>query len=251
VRRLVITTIMFSLAIPLTSAHADFFPSVAVDSGAITETGDTDLAPDGSGAITFVRDDGGVRHAYVNRLVAGRFIGSERVDWGLEGGSEHVVVGAGNGGRLAVMFESGGILFANVRPSAAAPWTGPISIAAGGSNPVVDMSVSGVGFAAYRVGTDLFSAWMGRSGTTFAVNPGTLDVDQTKDAGLGNGRVRIATSAAGSAVAVWGEAGTDTRQHVYMRRIFQGSTSTAPQDLTLPSLDGRAGLDADYPDVDI
>ncbi|HWI21358.1 MAG TPA: PKD domain-containing protein [Baekduia sp.] len=250
-RRLVITTIMFSFAIPLTSANAYFFPSVAVDAGAITETGDTDLAPDGSGAITFVRSDAGVRHAYVNRLVAGQFTGSERVDPGLEGGSENIAIGAGNGGRLAVMFESGGTLFANVRPSAAAPWTGPVPIAAGGADPVVDMSVIGVGFAAYRVGTDVFSAWLGRGGTSFAANPGTLDVDQAKDAGVGNGRVRIAASAAGSAVAVWGEEGADTLQHVYMRRIFQGSTSTAPQDLTLPSLDGRSGLDADFPDVDI
>ena len=146
---------------------------------------------------------------------------------------------------------SGGVLFANVRPNAGAPWTGPQALAAGGDNPTVDMTVHGVGFGAYRVGGDLFSASMDRRSNTFVPLGAPLDFDPAQAAGGGSGRPKLAASAAGSAVVVWGELAADLKSHVYMRRIFQGSISAAPQDMTLPSFDGRPGLDADLPDVDM
>lgn len=250
-RRLALTTIMFTFALPVASSHAGFFPSIAVDGGAISETRDVELAPDGTGAVTFVRNDGGVDHAYVNRFIGGRFVGSERVDWGLEAGSKQVAVGAGNGGRLAVMFSSGGTLYGNVRPNAGAPWTGPFVVATGGENPVVKMSIHGVAFAAYTVGTDVLASYMPRTQQTFFPTGSPLDIDQAKDAGVGNGRPRIATSAAGSAVVVWGEEGADGYDHVFARRVFQGYNSTAPQEVSVPSFEGRPARDADLADVAI
>jgi hypothetical protein len=250
-RRLAITTIMFLLAIPASAAQAKFFPSTAVDSGDIIEAGDVDLAQDGTGGVAYVKREGGIDHAYVGRFVGGRFAARDRVDPGLEGGSSQAVVGAANGGRLTVFYVSGGVLFANVRPNATAAWTGPQPIAAGGDNPAVDMTVHGVGFGVYRVGGQVFSASMDRRSNFYAPLGAPLNFDASKAAGGGTGRPKLAASAAGSAAVVWGEDGADAKKHVYMRRIFQGSISTAPQDMTLPSFDGRAGLDADLPDIDI
>lgn len=251
-RRLAITTIMFVLALPAAAAHAGFFPSVAVDGPAdITEAGDVTLAPDGTGAVGYAKREGGVAHAYVARYVGGRFVGLDRVDPGLEGGSSQVVVGAANGGRLSVFYVSGGILFANVRPNAGAGWTGPQIIAVGGDNPATGMSIHGVGFGVFRVGGDVYSASLDRRSNLYAATGIPLDVVQSEAAGGGTGRPRVAVSAAGSAVAVWGEDGADSLTNVYMRRIFQGSVSNAPQELSVGSFEGRNGLDADFPDIDI
>lgn len=251
-RRLALTTIMFLLAIPASAAHAKFFPSLAVDGpGDITEARDVDLAPDGTGGVAYAKREGGVVHAYVARFVGGQFVGRDRVDPGLEGGSSKVVVGAANGGRLSVFYVSGGVVYANVRPNAGAPWTGPQAIAAGGDNPVVDMSIHGVGFAAYTYGGNVVSVFMDRRSNTYYGNSGALDFDASQTAGDGTGRPRIAVSAAGSAVVVWGEDGADTYRHVYMRRVFQGSISNAPQEVSVPSFDGRPARDAILPDVDV
>lgn len=251
-RRLALTTIMFLLAIPAGAAHAKFFPSAAVDGPAdITEAGDVDLAPDGTGAIAYAKREGGVVHAYVARFVGGVVVGRDRVDPGIEDGSRKVVVGAANGGRVSVFFVAGGVVWANVRPNATAPWTGPQAIASAADNPVVDMSIHGVGFAAFTVGGNVVSAYLDRRSNTYGVNPIPLDIDASKTAGDGTGRPRIATSAAGSAVVVWGEEGADTYQHVHMRRVFQGSISSAPQEVSVPDFESRYARDADLPDLDM
>lgn len=251
-RRFAITTAVLVLASPATAAQAGFFPSIAVDGPAdIVEAKDVALAPDGTGGIAYVKREGGVAHAYVGRFVGGSFVSLDRVDPGLEGGSSQAVIGAANGGRLSVFYVSGGALYANVRPNAGAAWTGPQLIASGGASPATGMSVHGVGFGVFRQGTDVFSAWMSRRSNTYSVIGTPLDVDQPRSAGAGNGRPRLAVSAAGSAVAVWGEDGADSRTNVYMRRVFQGSISVAPQELSVPDLEGRPGLDADFPDIDI
>jgi hypothetical protein len=251
-RRLALTTIMILLAIPAGAAHAKMFPSVAVDGPAdITEAGDIDLAPDGTGGIGYAKRESGVAHAYVARFVGGQFVGRDRVDPGLEGGSSQVVVGAANNGRLSVFFVSGGVLYANIRPYAGANWTGPQGIAVGATNPVVDMSINGTGFAAYTVGGQVFSAYVDRRSNTYSITPAPLNIDPSENAGTGTDRPHIAVSAAGSGVVVWGEDGADARTHIYARRVFQGAISTAPQEVSVPSFEGRPAMDADLPDVDI
>lgn len=250
-RRLAVTTLLITLALPAATSHAAFFPSISVGAGAITETRDVDLAQDGTGAVTFGRTDGVVTHAYVNRIVNGAFLGPERIDAGLEGGSSQISVGAGSGGRLAVMFVSGGALYGALRPSATAPWTAPVLIATGGSDPSVDMTVHGAAFGVYRVGGDVYGAYIPRQGGAWFPHPGPLDFDPAREAGTGSGRPRVAASAAGSAVAVWGETAADGLRHVYARRLFQGPVSQYPQDLTLPSFEGRLGRDAGDPDIAI
>src|SRR5205085_2211604 len=64
-------------------------------------------------------------------------------------------------------------------------------------------------------------------------------------------RSDVAVSADGTGVAVWGERGDDGRDHVYARRLFNASISTAPQDLTLGDFQGHSAGDATSPDVDV
>ncbi|HEX8104128.1 MAG TPA: hypothetical protein VF533_16025, partial [Solirubrobacteraceae bacterium] len=78
-----------------------------------------------------------------------------------------------------------------------------------------------------------------------------LDVDPARAAGEGPGRPRVAVSAEGNAVVVWGEAGGDGRRHVFGRRITGLVPSAFPQEVSLPDLGGAAGGDADAADVDI
>src|SRR5439155_11029894 len=80
-----------------------------------------------------------------------------------------------------------------------------------------------------------------------------LDVDASQPAGdTASRRPVVAVSADGTGIAAWGERNaTDGRDHVYARRLFNASISTAPQDLTLSDYQGHAAGDASLPDVDI
>ena len=72
-----------------------------------------------------------------------------------------------------------------------------------------------------------------------------------RSAKFGALRPRVAVSAEGNAVGVWGEDGGDGRTHVFSRRLTGTTLSSFPQDLTLPDFEGGAGGSADSPDIDI
>ncbi|HEU4974251.1 MAG TPA: hypothetical protein VFT50_04135 [Baekduia sp.] len=247
-RRLALIATSIAALVPASAAQAAFFPAEPVDgpNPGIVALGDVDVSRDGTGALAYVRRDGDASHVYVSRLVDGAFGAPEQVDVGLAPDSAQPVVAAGEGGRVAVVFISGGQAWASVRPSALQAWTAPQPLGAGASNPSVDLSVNGVGYATFTSSGDVRAARLDRGATSFAVLGQPLDIDPAQDAGAGAGRSRVAVSADGTAVAVWGEAG-----HAYARRLFATSVSASPLDLSLPSLDGHAGLAADAPDVDI
>ena len=234
---------------PTRPAHAAFFTGEAIDgpSADVRAVGDVDIARDGTGAVAYVRRDGGVDHVFVSRLVGGAWQAPERVDGGIEAASSQPVVAASDGGRLAVVFISGGSAFAVVRQAGAPSWNQPQLVATGASDPSVDMSFNGAAYATYTLnGNDVAGARMDRTGVTFTGLNGPLDANPAVTAGAGTGRSRVAISADGTGVAVWGEDG-----HVYARRMFGTNPSTAVQDLNLPDLEGHAGGAADAPSVDI
>jgi hypothetical protein len=247
-RRLAFIVTTLAALAPATAAQAAFFPGEPIDgpSPDIRSVGDLDVARDGSGAVAYVRRDGGVDHIFVSRLVGGAYQPPERVDAGIDAASSQPVVAASDGGRLVVVFISGGSAFASVRPAGAPAFGGPQLLASGASDPSVDMSFNGASFATYTVNGDVLAARMDRTATAFTGLAAPLDIDAANSAGVGTARSRVAISADGTAVATWGEGG-----HVYARRLFGTNVSTAPQDLTLGELDGHAGGTADAPDVDI
>jgi hypothetical protein len=236
-------------AVATVPAHAAFFPGESVDgpSADIRSVGDLDIARDGTGAVVYVKRDGGVDHVFASRLVGGAWSAPERVDAGIDAASSEPVVAASDGGRLAVAWIQGGSVFTSVRQAGAPSWTAPQLISGGASDPSIDMSFNGAGFLTYTAnGADVAGARMERTGTTFAPLSGPLDADPARVAGAGTGRSRVAIAADGTGVAVWGEAG-----HIYARRMYGTSPSLVVQDLTLTDLEGHAGGAADEPSVDI
>ncbi|HMJ34055.1 MAG TPA: hypothetical protein VK501_09055 [Baekduia sp.] len=247
-RRLAFIVTTLAALTPATAAHAAFFTGEPIDgpSPDIRSVGDIDVARDGSGAVAYVRRDGGVDHVFVSRLVSGAYQTPERVDVGIDAASSQPVVAASDGGRLVVVFISGGSALATVRPAGAPAFAAPQLLASGASDPSVDMSFNGAAFATYTANGDVLAARMDRSATAFTGLAAPLDIDPAATAGVGSARSRVAISADGTAVATWGENG-----RVYARRLFGTNVSTAPQDLTVGELEGHAGGTADAPDVDI
>jgi hypothetical protein len=244
---IIVTSIAAALA-PAGAAHAAFFAGEPVDgpSSDVRAVGDLDLARDGSGAVAYVRRDAGVDHVFVARVVNGQWQAPERVDAGIEAVSSAPAVAASDGGRLAVAFISGGSVFTVVRQAGAPGWGAPQLLASGATDPSIDMSFNGAAYATYTVNGDVLAARMDRTAAGFTPLSGPLDGDVARTAGVGSGRSKVAISADGTGVAVWGE-----DNHVYARRMYGTNPSSAVLDLTLTALDGHAGGAADAPSVDI
>lgn len=225
-------------------AHAAFFPGDAVDgpNPEIRSLGDLDLARDSTGALAYVRRAEGVDHIFVARFEAGVFQPAERIDPGLPASSQPVV-GASDGGRLVVVFVSGGVVYGVVRP-AGATWSAPVPLGAG-SDPAVDLSINGTAYATFTSADDVRVARLDRRTNVWSVVAQPADVDPARAAGVGNGRSRVAISADGIGVVTWGEGG-----RVYARKMFGTMLSTAPQDLTPPSFEGRVPTLSELPDID-
>jgi hypothetical protein len=247
-RRLALIVTSLSALLAPASAHAAFFPGDTIDgpSPDIRSVGDLDIARDGTGAVAYVRRDGGVDHVFVARLVGGTWQVPERVDGGLESAATGPpAVAASDGGRVVVSFSSGGQEVVTVRPAGDQAWAAP-QVLGPGTSPSVDMSINGVAYTTWTANGDVLAARLDRGATAFTALSGPLDIDAAAAAGAGDNRSRVAIAADGTAVAVWGEAG-----HVYARRLFGQNISTAPLDLNAPDLDGHAGGNASLPDVDI
>lgn len=242
------------LAFPA-SAHAGWFPSEQIDgpSGDIVRVGDVDLGNDGTGAVVYVKREGGVEHVFASRLTTGAFEGVERLDTGLNGASSQPVVAAGSEGRMVAAWVNDGNLFTSVRPKGATAWTAPGQLVAGGvSNPAIDMSVNGITYVTFTQGGDVKAARAARDQANFTVLPEPLDADRAREAGTGDTRrSRVAVSAEGIAVATWGEDHADGRTHVHARRIFEQRVSVIHRDLTLDSLDGVPATSAEVPNLDV
>jgi len=229
------------------AAPAKFFPADPVDgpSADIVKLSDVDVARDGSGAMAYLKREGGVAHVFVSRLVNGVWQPPERIDVNTAVDAADPVVGASDGGRLVIAYVAGGQLFTVVRPGGTNAWPAPIAGPAPAATPDVDMSINGVAYLVWAGGGDVHAARLERNGTSFTALPAPLDIDPAATAGDGNGRPKIAIAADGIATVAWGESG-----HVYARRLFELRLSTAPQRLDVDSFENVAGGTADLPDLD-
>ena len=107
-RRLPCLVVLSLLALPA-PAHAAagrYFPGETIDgpSADIQVLSDVDVARDGTGALVYVKRDGGVDHVFASRLVEGRWQAPERVDGGLAAAASEPAVAASGNGRLAIVF---------------------------------------------------------------------------------------------------------------------------------------------------
>lgn len=250
--RIITTTLTTGAAVLAASgpASAGVFQGdpIVGPSADVQRLSDLDMARDGTGALAFLANEGGETRAFVSRFVNGGFIGAERVDAGLPAVSD-AAVAASNGGRVVAVFSAGGVVYGAVRPDGAQPWSAPTPIGSG-TMPSVAMSLSGTAYTSFTNNGDVNVARLDRRTNAWAAVAGAFDVDPARDAGTGNKRSKVAISADGIGVVVWGEDGADGRTHVYARKVFGTNPSTRPQDLTLNELEGRPAGGADLPDVD-
>lgn len=208
-----------------------------------------DLAPDGSGAIVYLMDDGGVPHAFVSRLVNGAWSGPERLDAGLAGPATQAAVAVGDGGRVRAVFAEAGDVYASTRLGAGGAWTRQTLWSGGGaSDPAVDLSVNGKAYAVFAApgagGHDVRAAYAHDDGAWSAIGA-PLDANAPDDAGAGTARPRVAASADGIGIVVWGEGG-----HVFVRRLQGMRPSVVAVDaLAGLTLEGVQAGAADLPVV--
>ncbi len=236
----------FLLATPA-AALARLFPGDPVDgpSPDVSALGGVDLARDGTGALAYLRREGGVEHVFVARFADGAFLPPERVDVNLATAASAPAVAAGEDGRLAVAFASGGTVYGVVRP-AGGSFGAPVPLGAG-ERPVLDMSSHGAAYAVFAGAGDVRAARLDRRTHAWTPVATPLDVTPTAVAGTGSRAPRVGVSADGVALVVWGEDGVDGRTHVIARKVFGPTPSSRPQDLTLPAPAGSA----EAPDVDV
>ncbi len=232
---------LLALAAPA-GARAGYFPGDAIDgpSPEIVSAGDLDVARDGTGAVAYVKRDGGVDHIFVSRLLDGAFTAPERIDAALPTPSSQPVVGASEGGRVAVAFVSGGTLHTTLHVAGNGTFSPPQAIATDASDPSIDMSINGVAYVSFTTagggGADVRVARLARNTSQFELLGAAVDIDPALPAGAGAGRSHVAISADGTAVVTWGEAG-----HAWARRVFGTRLSTAPQDLNVTDVQGLTG----------
>src|SRR5204863_5677593 len=74
-----------------------------------------------------------------------------------------------------------------------------------------------------------------------------LDVDPAQNAS----GATVAASGDGTAMCAWTESGADGRTHVFLRRAVGTRLSSVAPEASVPSLDFRAGGNADSPSLGI
>jgi hypothetical protein len=247
VRRLVLLLTAALVLGPAAGANAAWFPAQAVDgpNADVVEVGGVDLARDGTGAVVYLRRDGGVPHVFVSRLFGGVWQSPVRVDPGLGPASE-AKVAVGDGNRIAVAWVSEGNVYGVSTPTSAtpAPFSGVSQIGGPGAKSVdVDLGVNDAAYAVWQQGGDVLAARL--QDAAWSALPAPVDINQADQSGTGALRPRVAVSAEGYAVATWGEI-TD-RARVYARRLTGLNLSQYPQQVSQDA-DGGA---ADSPDIDI
>lgn len=248
---LFVLTVLLLAGLAPAAAGSGVFPGDAVvgPSGAVQTLGGVDLAPDGSGALVFTMQDGGADHVFASRLTDGAWSAPERLDGGLGAPSAQPVVAAADGGRVVVAFVNAGNVYAVTRADSGAGWVRQtLWGSGGGSDPAVDISVNGKAYAVFTApgagGHDVRAAHA-RSGGGWTSIGAPLDANAANDAGAGAARARVAASADGVAIAVWGEAG-----RVFARRVQGARPSVVAVDaLAGLALEGLPAIAADAPVV--
>src|SRR4051794_26968568 len=129
-RLLAVSTVLAGLALAAPAARADvgqFVPGEPIDGPGtgIQRVGGLDVARDGTGALTYVKELGGVDHVFTSRLINGAWQPPEQLDAGLAGPSSQPVVAAADRRRLVYAFSSGGAGFTAGRRGPRSPPPGP------------------------------------------------------------------------------------------------------------------------------
>jgi hypothetical protein len=223
-------------------------PPAVIDgpSSAITELSGMSIARDGTGGLVYLKMVAGVPHVFVSALEGGTFQSPLEVDSSLAGASSQPVIAAGNGGVLLIGFINGGQLYVVGRSSTTAAFAAPDALAAGASNPSLEMTNFGKGYLAFTVadgaGHDVRAAYYDNG--AWALEGAPLNATPADDAGTGTGAPAVAAAGDGVAIVAWGEGG-----HVITRKVWATSPSVVDEQADPPAISGCAEVSAGRPDV--
>jgi hypothetical protein len=248
-RRALVACCAVALAIAA-PARAGLVPGVTIDATDISALGGVALAEDSSGAVVYLRDS----HVFVSLLSRGVWGQPLQVDPGVASAASQPQLAVTDGGRVAVVWVSGGELWGAVHPVGGASFSAPQAIAPALSDPSISMSLSGTAYVSWTApdgaGTDVDAARLDRTTTQFTPLAGPLNSNGPATmAGSGVLRSSVAVASDTIGIVAWGEMGSDGRTHVLLRRVYGLSESTVTIDATVPALDGEAGHSADTPVV--
>ena len=202
------------------------------------------IARDGTGALVYTADVGGVAHVFVSRLLNGSFQPPQLIDAGLLGPSSQPVIAAGNGGLLLVAFINAGQLYVAEAASAAVGVGPPAVLASGAANPSLSISPSATAYLAFTStasGQDVvdFAQW--QTGV-WSLGSGPVDATATENAGAGTDRPQVVACGDGIGIVVWGEGG-----HVYARRLVGTTPSVQTLQADPPTVAGFSEVAATDP----
>ena len=217
-------------------------PSAAIDS-----LGGFSVARDGTGGLVYLKTVAGLPRVFVSRLVGGQFQPPVQVDGGLVGASSQPVIAAGNNGVLLVGFINAGALYVADVTSSSAAFGAPQELAAGASNPSLQMTNFGKGYLAFTVadgaGFDVRAAYYNVGGP-WALESTPLNNSPADDAGTGSGAPAVAAAGDGVAIVAWGENG-----HIYSRRVWGTAPSVVDEQADPSSVGGCNEVSAGEPSV--
>jgi hypothetical protein len=223
-------------------------PPTVIDgpSAAITGLGGLSIARDGTGGLVYTKLVSGIQHVFVSALVGGQFGSPVEVDAGLAGASSQPVIAAGNGGVLLIGFINGGQLYVVDRASTTGPFGAPAALAAGASNPSLEMTNFGKGYLAFTVadgsGHDVRAAYYDNG--AWSLEGAALNDTPADDAGTGSGAPAVAAAGDGVAIVAWGEEG-----HIFTRKVWGTAPSVIDEQADVASLSGCGELSVGEPSV--
>jgi hypothetical protein len=251
------------LALPA-AANAAIVPGAIVDGpdANIVSFGDLDMAPDGTGALTYSKKVGGTQHTFVSLYSNGAWGAGAQVDTGVATATSFPHVAVGNGGRVLVTFtDAMNNLYGALKPNAASPFT--LTSPDTTSNTIIDYAevdmdpASGVAYTAFHTNTNHVRASMlPATGTTWSpvAASGNLDNNPGNANASGVGAMlgpRIAVDTAGNAVMAWPEGAATTDQAVYVRRITGTTPDPTVVKASVDTLSGHANANSsDMVDID-
>jgi hypothetical protein len=162
-------------------ARAIILPAQGIDgpSGDIVDVGGVAMSADGTGGVVYRKRVSGRAHIFVAELYGGKWRAPQRVDVGQSFDSSWPVIGAGDGGRLVVVWvqEFGAgtdRLFSASLDPGATQFQAPVAVdlnvgESTATYPSIAMNPGGAAYLAYRVPTE--------AGSNQNVLPGHLDMD--------------------------------------------------------------------------
>uniref|UniRef100_UPI003563FDBB hypothetical protein n=1 Tax=Paraconexibacter sp. TaxID=2949640 RepID=UPI003563FDBB len=258
-RRLVALVSSTVLAVPGVAAAAPTVTTLDGPSADVRIAGGIDIAADGTGALTYIKADGGVDHVFVSRLSGGSWSAPQRVDVAPALAARDAKVAAYPGGGTVVTWLHGAG-DGHLRSAISTATGQPFQIA-----DVVDLAVvkaydldvapDGTGYVSFTEGFNVRAArlsggaWTQIGGAT-AVDPaGILDRTPGAEAADPGGQNESDIAAYdGGAVMIWSE--TDGGQRDVIARRLTGTAVGPAQELSVDVLGGKPRGDlTDMPDV--